>query len=386
MKDQTTRVLNATAAGLEVMDANNALWSGKVAISDKYSAVKAKALQITQLDEQITDGSGVVTAKAMAKQHAAMLALSIGKPMAVFAKDTHNLELFGEIDFSWSALRYVKDQTCIDRWQLIHDRAMTHETALVTDSYMESGAPALLQTAIAGFVAQRGKPVAKRSNTKALNNSIDTCTKELSALNLELINLLVPFQETDPDFYTAAKAAFAVDQTGTRHLALRIRYTDEATGIRLFGVRATIQETGLTAISSKNGIISFWQQQLPTGNYVLRSELLNYQASVIENVGIDHQKVKSIDVVMKKSDSGTTTGTVMGTVRYLGAPIKDATISVQGQTVTTITDGNGKYVLNSVATGNITVTATLPPAQGSATQSKTIDLAEGQTFTIDFEF
>lgn len=292
--------MNATAAGLEVMDENNALWASKVAITSVYNAVKAKALQITQLEDQVTNGSGVITAKYQAKQRAATLAITISKPMAVFAKNTNDTELLGEIAFSWSALRYVKDQDCIDRWQLVHDRAVTHETALVADNYMDAGAPALLETAITDFIAQRGKPIAKRANIKALHNSIDLRVKELVLLNLELMDLLVPFQETEPAFYTAAKVAFTVVHTGVRHLALRIRYTDEATGIRLFGVRATIQETGQTRISSKNGVISFSQQELGTGNYTVCSELANYQASVIENVGIDHKKVKTLTVVMQK--------------------------------------------------------------------------------------
>jgi hypothetical protein len=386
MNDHATRSLNAAAAGQEVMASNSAIWNTRPAIVDKNDALDQTVDDITLLDDQITNGSGTRTAKTLARQNAAILALKIGKPMSIFAKDTNNLELFGEIDLPWSLLRYGKDQDCIDRWQLIHDRSFTHQTALVTDGYIESTWTGLLFTAITDFGTLRGKPKAKRSNVKALNLAINLKLKELETIKADLLDLIVQFKDTEPLFYNALRAAFELDQTGMRHLALRLRYTDQSTGIRLFGVQATIQEIGLSRVSSKNGIVSFSRQELATGNYILQSELANYDQSLIENLGIDHKKLITLDISLQKGGTSNTTGTIKGTVRQMGNLVADATISVQGQPISTITDIKGEFTLPNLNPGNLNVTATLPPAQGSGIQSKTVSLSAGQNLLLNFEF
>ena len=382
MNDQNTRVLNATAAGQEVLAENNVLWAGKTAIETKVTALGDKVEQIEQIDDQITNGTG----GTLQKKLATIKALRIAKPMAIFAKDTNNLELFSEIDFEWVDLRYGKDQDSIDNWQLVHDRGFANDAALIADGYIETGWVGELLTAITDFESKRGKPVAKRANVKALNEQLNLRVKELMVIKSDLVDLLVQFKDSNPEFFTAVKTAFELDMTGVRHLALRVRYMDEATGVRLPGVVGTIVETGLSKTSSNKGIIEFTRQELAQGNYVLRSTLNHYEVSEQANIGIDHEELVTLEVEMVKTNgNGTATGNVGGTVRYMGMPAANATVGLSDQSVVTTTDGQGNYLLTGIHAGSVSLTAGLDSA-AQPPQTKQVTITAGQTATCDFDF
>lgn len=366
------------------MAENNATWVGKTAVETKVTALQGKVTDIEEIDDQITNGTGGTEQKRLAKENAAVKALRIAKPMAVFAKDTYNLELFGEIDFEWVDLRYGKDQDGIDRWQLVHDRGFANDAALVAGGYIEAGWVAELDTAIGMFEAQRGKPKAKRSNVKALNKQLNQNVKELVAIKNDLLDVLVQFKDSQPDFYDAVTAAFEPDMTGVRHLALRVRYTDKATGVKLLGVQGTIVELGLTKTSGHKGVIEFSRQELAQGNYTLQSVLNLYTTSEMINIGLSNEELVTLEVELERSNSVGTTGIVKGNVRYQGTAVPNATISAQGQSTTT--NEQGQYMLTDVAVGDVTVKAILPPSIPASPQSKQATVVAGQTTTCDFEF
>ncbi|MBP9151016.1 MAG: carboxypeptidase regulatory-like domain-containing protein [Flavobacteriales bacterium] len=386
MNDHATQVLNATAAGQEVMAENDNLWTGKTAVENKMAAMEVKVGQIELIDDQINNGGGASTLKKLAKENAAVKALRIAKPLAIFAKDTNDLELFAEIDFEWADLRYGKDQDSIDRWRLVHEHSLPLDATLIADGYIETGWVGALLLAITDFETQRGKPVAKRANVKGLNQQLNLRIKELVEIKTDLVDLLVQFKESNPEFYTAVKSAFEIDMTGVRHLALRIRFTDEATGVRLPKVTATIVETGLTKTSSSKGVIEFTRQELAQGNYVLQSSLNNYDLSEIPNIGINHAELVTLEIEMvKKSGSGTATGNIGGTVRQMGMPAANATVSVQGQPISTTTDAMGNYQLVGVNAGNQNVTVNVLSA-AQPPQTKQVVVVAGQTASCNFDF
>ncbi len=74
MKDIFTRILNAAVAGKQVMEDNSALWSTKTAIDNKKTALDTKINEIGTIDDNITDGSGLSSAKSQAKITAALSA------------------------------------------------------------------------------------------------------------------------------------------------------------------------------------------------------------------------------------------------------------------------------------------------------------------------
>jgi hypothetical protein len=391
MNDNSTRVLNAAVAGQEVMDnpLNVGVWSGKPAVVTKKTALDNKITEIEQLDDSETDGSGESAGKKAARVAAANTAWKITKPLAIFAKDTGDTTLEGEIDFEWTDVRYGKDQDVIDNWQLIHDKANANAAALDAGGYVDIALIPLLLTQINGFKDKRGKPKAKRSANKATNEAIEERVKELKTIKTDLLGLLVQFADSNTEFYNSVKAAFELDMTGVRHLALRLRFEDEATEIRLPGVEAEIKELGLKKISSANGVIEFSQQELAQGNYTVLVKAGTYKNQELKNVGIQTGKLKTIEVVLQKGENGGGgKGTISGTVTFMGNPIA-AKITLSPVGLETNANVTGNYSFTDVGAASYSVTAELPPtpAQPSGlSQIKPAVVTAGGVVTVNFSF
>lgn len=299
MNTHARRVLNAAAAGQRVMNDNSALWNTRPPIVSKKAALDNKIEEIEDLEDLITDSTGIATKKKAARIHAARLALKLVKPMKVFARDTDNEELEGEINLSWTKLRYRSDQVVIDNWQLVHDRAEDHGAELVAGGYTEAAWTTDLETAIEAFKDQRGRPKARRSDIKALNAQVALKVKELQQIKVDLLGLLAPYMEDEPLFYHTAESAFELDRTGVRHLALRLVFIDEATGVRLPKVEARIVELGLKRIASRNGRIDIPRALVGPGNYTLVFSLTGFVDQTVQNVGIADTFIK-MEIVMVK--------------------------------------------------------------------------------------
>jgi len=387
MNDNATRVLNAAVGGQQVMENNSGLWNTKNAVVNKKNALDAKILQIGVLDDGETDGSGITTAKTNAKEAAAKTAWKIAKPLAVFAKDTGNTALLGEIDFEWTDLRFGKEQDLINDWKLVYDRALANEAQLVLEGYVETGVVAQLLTDRNNFIAQQGKPKAKRSDNKSFNEQIELKIKELQEIKTDLLGLLVQFAESYPQFYSAVKAAFEKDMIGVRHIALRIHYTDKNTGVQLKGVEGEIKELGKKKISSRKGVIDFSFQEVAQGNYIYISKLLHYKDITIENVKVEDGIMGKLDIVMEKGEgTGVATGSAGGKVTLGGMPYKGANISVPAFGLSTTSDDGGNFIISNVPAGMQTFVAELMPPTPGVPQSKQVEVKGGQTVVVNFEF
>lgn len=390
MKDESTRILNAAAGGQQVMDDNAAIWNGKPAIVIKKNALDTKIAEIGALDDNETDGTGEGTAKTAARKTAATTAWQLAKPLRVYAKDINDTVLEHEIDFEWYDLRYGKEQDALDDWQLIHDRADTHQAALGAGGYVDVALIPQLLLDINAFKAKRGKPKAKRSDNKAINKQIALKIKELQVIKEDLLGLLVQFAVSNAQFYSAVKSAFEKDMIGIRHLALRVRYTDEVTGIRLAGVEGEIKELAKKKLSSRKGVIEYSLQELPQGNYKYLSKLKTYKDDSKENVGVQEGKLLTLDIKMVKGEGsgggGTTTGTINGNVKQGGMPYKGANISVEGQpTLMATTDANGNFTIANVPAGKQKVMAQLPVSP-MPPQMQEVMVVAGGDVNLGFNF
>lgn len=392
MNDSSTRILNAAVAGQEVMDepANVALWSGRTAVVNKKTALDNKIAEIGTLADGETDGTGEAAGKQTAKDNAAKTAWKIAKPLSIYAKDTGDTTLEAEIDFEWTELRYGKDQDVIDAWQLIHDKANLHNAALVAGGYVDGIWITDLLAQINTFKDKRGKPKAKRSDNKAINAQIELKIKELQTIKEDLLALLVLFAQSNPLFYEAVKAAFEKDMTGIRHIALRLRFIDEVTGLRLPGVKGKITELNIEKTSSKNGIIDFSQLELAQGNYTLLAKATTYKDETIANIGIQSGKLKTLDVFMEKGENGGGgKGSISGTVTFMGNPATGAKITLSPSGLETNANATGNYSFADVGAATYSVTAELPPtpAQPSGlSQIKPAVVTAGNVVTVNFSF
>lgn len=303
MNDEQSRKLNAAVAGQTVMDDvdNAPIWTGKVAVENKKTELDDSIIKIGEIDDEINDTTGNAVTKGAAKEKAAKTGWQMAKALAAFAEDTNNDVLRNEIDFAWSDVRYGKDATLIDRWQLIHDRANTHVTALDTGGYGVNAALVLqAQSEIDVFKNWRGKPRAAIVDKKALNKSLAGEFKNLDKIIDSLEERLVQFAVSNADFYNAVIDAFEEDESGVRHLAIRFVYVDAATQIRLPGVETKLVEKNLVRKSSKAGVSTYTQQEAPQANYSAESKLPGYQVVLTNNIGVEAGKLKKIVVVMTK--------------------------------------------------------------------------------------
>lgn len=391
MNDVSTRILNAAVAGQEVMDdaANAPLWNTRPAITNKKTALDNKIAEIGTLADSETDGSGETVGKKTAKDNAAKTAWKIGKPLSIYAKDIGDTVLGGEIDFEWSELRYGKDEDVLDDWQLIHDRANAHSAALVAGGYIDVIWITDLQTQITAFEDKTGKPKAKRSSNKAINEQIELKIKELQTLKTDLLALLVIFAQSNPLFYNAAKAAFEKDMTGIRHIALRLRFVDEVLPeIRIPGVSGKIAELNIEKVSSKKGVIEYNHQELAQGNYTLFVKAATYKDQTISNIGIQTGKLKTIEVVLEKGESGGGKGSISGTVTFMGNPIA-AKITLNPTGSETNANATGNYSYADVGAGTYSVTAELLPTPANPSglsQTKPAFVTAGGVVTVNFSF
>lgn len=302
MTDDVTRTLNAAISGQTEMDtvANAPIWNGKPAIVTKKNALDASIQKIIDLDADETDPTGHKTAKDVARIVAAKAAWQMSKPMAAFATDTGDDVLRAEIDFSWSDLRYGKDETLVDNWQLVHDRAFDNKAALGAGGYIDVLLIPALQTDIDDFAAKRGKPKAAHSDIKAINIAIEAEVKVLRKIIFDLKELFVQFAVSKKLFYDAVIEAFDEDETGVRHQAIVIEYLDDDTGIRLPKVKAKLVEKAVEKLASKNGLVPFSRQEAPQGNYTVVSEMPGYLAVNTPNVVSEVGKLTRIVIRLKK--------------------------------------------------------------------------------------
>jgi hypothetical protein len=220
--------------------------------------------------------------------------------MSAYATDTNNDVLRAEIDFSWSDLRYGKDATLMDNWQLVHDRANSNLAALTGGGYIDGALVGQLLLDIGDFNTKRGKPKAAHSDIKALNIALDAEAEVLRKIIFDMNELFVQFAVSEKLMYDAVIEAFEEDETGVRHQAIVIEYLDDATGIRLPKVKSKLVEKAIEKLSSANGLVPFTQQEAPQGNYTVVSEMTGYTSVNTPNVVSEAGKLTRLTIRLVK--------------------------------------------------------------------------------------
>jgi hypothetical protein len=299
MDDNQTRHLNAAVTGLALMDEtdNQTIWNPQPAVVTKKTAVETEIQKIKDIDDGITDKSGIATAKQTAKEKAAKTAEKVSKALVSYYRDQNDDESREEVDYPWFELRFAKDQDAIDRWTLIKNKCTPPiVTALDTGGY---GVNALLVTRLGNeindFVAIWGRPKDARAAIKAKNAALDAEFKLLDKAVGTLVESLFQFEETNKEFYDACVAAFAVDDSGVRHKAIEIVYEDEETGIRLTNVEAAIKK-----LSSPVGVVTVMKQEIENGNFTLLSKKNNYEISTTNSVPVQTGKLTRLTIKLKR--------------------------------------------------------------------------------------
>lgn len=302
MNNRQINKYNAAVTGIGIMNAFFAIWSGFLAIVNKVSAVSGNITKIEEWEaKQELDITGNAVAKKIVKSNGAYKAWVIAKPLTTYALDIKDLVLKKEIDFEHTDLLQVSDAKAIERWQLVHDRADTHISALTTGGYPITP---LDITELAGFItdfsAIKNNPQVAKAITVAATAELEKQFTGLSKNIPKLLDIIAPFAKSESEFYNATIDGFEIIDAGTRHQALRATLLDDVTGVRLGKVKCTIEELVIFKNSSKRGIASFSQQVVENGNYTLSFEKPNYVKQTISNVGVEHGILTRLVVRMVK--------------------------------------------------------------------------------------
>ncbi len=302
MNDRQTRNYEAGITGKTIMENFISLWTLKPPIVTKKGLLDSSLQKIEQLmDKQEQDNTGNATAKRNAKVKAANNAWIHSKVMAAYATDIDDETLRAEIDFEITDLLNIKDSKAKDRWQLIHDKANAHIAALTAGGYDISAATLLsLQNDIDAFVAIETTPRSTKVSSKSATTEMLKEFVNLKKIKVCLIELLAPYKDTNSEFYLSIVSAFSSVGIGVRHLAMRVTYLDDATNVRLKGVKSQIQDPIISKLSSERGIVDFSQQELPEANYTLISALDGYTDNTQVNVAVVKGKLLRLVIKLVK--------------------------------------------------------------------------------------
>ncbi len=178
--------------------------------------------------------------------------------------------------------------------------------------------------------------------------------------------------------YNAAANVETCDSTGGISTvgAISGLVTDSVTSFPIAGAGIST-DTGESATSDSAG--NYTISSVPTGSRTVTASANGYDSQQ-QQTTVTEGNTSIVNFALIPSTSGGS-GTIKGTVTNTGGS-RLGGILVQtntGQSV--LTNKSGKYTIQGVPAGNVTVTAS---GTGYVTQQQVVTLATGQTLTVDF--
>jgi uncharacterized protein (DUF2141 family) len=139
---------------------------------------------------------------------------------------------------------------------------------------------------------------------------------------------------------------------------------------------ASVTTDGFTAITDQNG--NYFITNVPPGSYTVTASADGYLS---DSKTTHIQPGVTATVNFELQPIAPRKGAIQGTVTDIntGNPIADATVSANGNSVTT--DMNGKYTIPDLTPGTYNVEASATEYQSA---SKSVTVVAGQTETVDF--
>jgi hypothetical protein len=301
MNKNQTRHENRDKAVLNFMDNDPLSWNTQAIIVTKHDALEDSVVTIDELATiQQMDITGNTKMKALNKLLMAQKGIEIAGPLAQWAKDTGNLELFYEINFSFTSLLARKDTTAKQRNQLVHDRADTNITALGTGGYgVDAGALTAYQTLIDNFNSSISTPKDAEAVTIAASAALDLEIRKADDLVTDLKRLIKPLKTTAVDFYNGFFASAKIVNIGSRKIYAQIKLLDDISGAPIPKGTVEVRELNKTVNVSKRGFARI--KDAETGTFTLIVNSPNYTGQTISNFVMDGVKPARLTVRMVKT-------------------------------------------------------------------------------------
>lgn len=216
MTDKQENKLSMYLTTEEVLDNNNAVWSGTPAFVTAKAQFSAHidTIEATRGGQEL-DRKGIAENKKNKKEDAIAKALPIIGGLVAFASATGDTQLRQEVDYTERELSRMRDTILSDALLIISARATTHTADLV--NYNVSGAQiTAFATAVNDYKVTVPKPRTAISERKTLTSNLDE-TFDAADLLLEeqLDPLAKTFEPTNPDFFSDyTNARIIVDNRG----------------------------------------------------------------------------------------------------------------------------------------------------------------------------
>lgn len=300
MNDNQSRTEKMAETTLSYMDSNAAAWNGNAITVAKRDALEDKLDEINGIELiQETNITGNAVEKEDNKLAMAQAAFVICKALQVFAKDTGNAVLAGEINFPISALLNVKDTDAEIRCQLVHDRALTHVIALAPYGVLPTAVTAL-KNLILAFHNSLGKPKAAESVTAAATQDLEIAFRALAEILKDLDGMIDMLRFTKPTFWEGYHTARRRDESGVRHQSVQVHLFDKQTHALLGQGSVVIDPLHVVKKVSKRSVATFFDSETGIGSFDVTGNAEFYQPATVHNVVIEEGKVARVEIELEK--------------------------------------------------------------------------------------
>jgi hypothetical protein len=254
MKKSLKTYYDAFVAVQNYCNQHHAVWQFLLAFVNAFTAFGLKIQSITTTEsQQEEDNKGVTRTKAEKKIDLANEATAVAQAMQAFARQKGDNALYSLMEIPYSEIMRSKASEAISKGELIVSTIDQYSMEELAPYGISDAVKETLVSAIEAF--RQAAPTTRNVITRktVLTNNCEQLVKEAnSIMRLELLKLGRQFKKTHPDFYEGL-VANAKLMNHTIHAKIRLKATDEATGLPVTGGLVTIEGTGLTGTFNSKG-------------------------------------------------------------------------------------------------------------------------------------
>ena len=277
------------------LDTHSSIVAGIPALLTAFNAFKSVIAAIANTEQLTTINlSGIAVDKSNAKLALAQIAADVAGLLGAYAAAISNPTLEAEVNYPVSRLKRTRDEQLVPVCQIIHDRAVEHQTALV-DYGIKAPTIAALQTAINDYAAKTPNPRAALGNRKTQNAQRTELLRRGDAILKKQIDKLVQtLRTTEPEVHATYFNLREIPDAPSTVTQLKGTITDASTGAPLKGATITIVELGKTAVSTSTGKYHF--KPVPHGNYTIKTAKEGYEPFEQDEIEVKLGDIRHLDM------------------------------------------------------------------------------------------
>lgn len=277
---------------------HNVVWQFLLAFVNAFAAfgVKIQSIETTEAQQE-EDNKGVTRTKAEKKQALANEATAVAQALQAFARQTGNNELYSLMDIPYSEITRAKASEAISKGELIVSTLGNYPMEELEPYGISDAVKETLVQAIDSF--RSAAPTTRNVITRktVLTNNCEQLVKEANTImRIELLKIARQLKKTNPDFYQGL-VANAKLINHTVHAKIRLKATDDATGMPIVGGEVTIEGTALTGTFNERGECTI--TLVPAGKRNVTISHPNYDNKVLPQVNFQrgHSITKAITLI-----------------------------------------------------------------------------------------